>query len=458
MLTLGSMALFLILSLFPSLVFSSEAPTCASIEELKVKYFTQNQYNEFIEALNNFKNKDKLIQPCLNYYRALGRYQQLKYLEEKQSWDDYFANGNTYRDQIVENAKRVTDQVPSSDPLKLKSMLLLWQFHHDQQDAFKEQALADLMAELNVYAKESGDPELIKDTADKLLAHEEKSNARLAYKLYVNKLVASQMMDSQLKKTAALFYKDGNLELAESLYDIYIEKISKTLTTEGLIGELFEIASLFVYKPQGLYDMAYAEKIYSKIDGLGKKDVFNQESIYLRAFNLEKLKDYKKAEELYLQLTELYPGTKYYDEAIYKVAMINAYALENLAEARKYFGILTAKTVFSPHVIYSFYQLGLLAQWEGNLNSAKDYYNLLLKNSADNYPSITTQAKDRLKEIEENRQISYNLKTFLDLSLKNDNTLAEMGKAELRASNYLLEKSQKFTVSSLVDMPQSGCN
>lgn len=95
MLTLGSMALFLILSLFPSLVFSSEAPTCASIEELKVKYFTQNQYNEFIEALNNFKNKDKLIQPCLNYYRALGRYQQLKYLEEKQSWDDYFANGNT---------------------------------------------------------------------------------------------------------------------------------------------------------------------------------------------------------------------------------------------------------------------------------------------------------------------------------------------------------------------------
>ena len=461
---LRSMVLFLILILSPAFVFSGEAPTCVSIEEAKSKYFAKNQYNEFIDELTNSKNKDKLIQPCLDYYKALGRYEQLKYLEEKQLWDDYFANGNSYRDQIAQNSKKVIDQVNSRDPLKVKSMLLLWQFHRDQQDTFSEQALIDLMAELNVYAKETNDPELIKNTADKLLAYEEKANARIAYKLYVDKLVLSQT-EPQLKKAAAGFYKDGNLELAQSIYDIYIEKVSKSFAPEKFIGELFEIASLFVYKPQGLFDMAYAEKIYSRIEELGPKNVFNQETIYLRAFNLEKLKDYKKAGELYLQLTQNYPDTKYYDEAIYKIAMINAYACladkqasANLAQSKKYFGILAAKSVFSPQVIASFYQLGLLAQWEGDLPGAKVYYNLLLKNAGDNYASITAQAKERLKEIEENKQISYNLKTFLDLSLKKDNALLELGKADLKASNYLLEKNQQFTVSSLVSMPQSGCN
>ncbi|MFA6358377.1 MAG: tetratricopeptide repeat protein [Candidatus Omnitrophota bacterium] len=449
---------FLSLILFPSFVFSATPSTCANIEEIKSKYFAQNQYNEFIDELNNFKSQDNQILPCLDYYKALGRYQQLKYLEEKQSWDDYFANGNVYREQIVENTKKVLEQVSSSSSLKLKSRLLLWQFHHDQQDAFNDQALVDLMAELDAYAKEASDPVLIKDIADKLSAYEEKSKAKLAYKLYVDKLVAGQITEAQLKKIAADFYKDGNLELSMDIYDVYIEKISKTLAPEKFIQELFEIASLFVYKPQGFFDMGYAENIYSKIEALKQDNAFNQESIYLRAFNLEKFRDYKKAAELYAQLIKNYPGTKHYDEAVYKIAMINAYALADLVKAKEYFGILAVKATFSPHVISSIYQLGLLAQWGGDLKPAQDYYNQLLKKSADNYVSITADAKERLKEIEENKPLSHNLKTFLDLSSNSNNALIEVGKTELKVSNYILEKNQKFTISSLISMPQSGCN
>jgi len=407
------------------------------------------------EPVSNCAKNDQL---CLDYNKALESYQKLKYLEEKQIWDDYFANGNTYRDQITENAKKVIDQADNSNPLRLKSRLLIWQFHKDQQDAFTQQALDDLLADTDAFALQANDPKLIKDVADKLIAYEEKTKARQIYKLYVDQLVAGQPDDAALKSTAAGFYKEGNLELAQGVYDIYIEKISKTFAVDKLMRELFEIASLFVYKPLGLYDMAYAEKVYEKIEGLGEKDAFNQETIYLRAFNLEKYRGYKGAEKLYLELIQLYPDTKYYDEAVYKIGMINAYALANINEARKYFDILSAKTVFSPHVISSFYQLGLLAQWEGNLVKAKEQYELLLKNTADNYASLTAQAKDRLKEIEENKQLSYNLKTFLDLSLGNENALSEMGKADLKVSNYVLSKDQKFTISSFVNMPQSGCN
>ena len=109
----------------------------------------------------------------------------------------------------------------------------------------------------------------------------------------------------------------------------------------------------------------------------------------MRAFNLEKMKDYKKAGEFYLQLIQLYPDTRYSDEAAYKIAMINAYVSADIKEARNYFKKLTAKPVISPQRTSSFYQLGLLAQWEGDKVQAKDYYNALIKDSGDNQPVAT---------------------------------------------------------------------
>jgi len=431
---------------------------CENIEEQRSNYFKENRYNEFVDFLSNSKEESNFPVGCASYYKALSRYAQLKYLEEKQSWDDYFANGNTYRDQILENAKRAVTETDTSSCLRPKSRLLLWQFYHDQQNTFGQQGLEDLIADVSAYAKVVDDPGLIKDIADKLMAYDEKVGARTIYKLYVNKLVSGKMSDSQLKTVGATFYKEGNLELSEIVYDIYIDKITNNLTVDKLIPELFEVASLFVYKQKGLYDMSYAEKIYAKIAGLGQANSFNQEAIYLRAFNLEKLKDYKMAGELYLQLIQLYPDTRHFDEAVYKIAMIKAYVSADIQKAREYFTKLFAKTTFSPQVISSFYQLGLLAQWEGDLVKAKDYYDLLLKNAGNSYAATVALTKDRLKEIDENKQIGYNLKTFLDSTLRNNNTLIEMGRSELKVSSFILDKEQKVTVSAFVNLPESGCN
>jgi len=462
-----SFAVF-ILSIFSCVpVFAQKAPAeiagtkvscCENIEELKTNYFKDNRYNEFVDFLSNFKDKKSLPAGCISYYKALSRYAQLKYLEEKQLWDDYFANGNAYREQILENAKKAIAETDTGNCVRPKSRLLLWQFYHDQQGTFGGQGLDELTADVSAYAKAVNDPELIKDIADKLLAYDEKAGARAIYKLYVNKLAAGQISDAQLKAVGAGFYKEGNLELAETVYDIYIEKISKNLAVEKLTPELFEIASLFVYKQTGLYDMPYAEKVYTRIEGLGQKNSFDQETIYLRAFNLEKSKDYKKSGELYLQLIQLYPDSRHFDEAVYKIAMINAYVSADIQTAREYFNKLIVKTTFSPQVISSFYQLGLLAQWEGDLVKAKGYYDTLLKNSGDKYMQNVGQAKERLKEIAENKQLNYNLRTFLDATLKKENAPVKLGSSELKISGFILGKEQKVTVSAFANMPESGCN
>jgi tetratricopeptide (TPR) repeat protein len=454
-----------ILSVFISFpAFSQDAPTsaasasscCAELEELKADYFKDHRYIEFVDFLNKYKNK--ALPGCLNYYKALSYYNQLKYLEEKQLWDEYFAEGNTYRDQILENAKKAIAETDSSSCLRPKSRFLLWQFYRDQQATFGEQGLDELIADLSEYAKTANDPGLIKDIADQLLALDEKAGARTIYKLYVNKLASGQISDPQLKSVGAGFYKEGNLDLAETVYDIYIERISKSLAAEKLIPELFEVASLFVYKQTGLYDMPYAEKIYAKIDSLGQQNSFGQEAIYLRAFNLEKINDYEMAGELYSELVKLYPDTRHFDEVVYKIAMIDVYVSSDLQKARENFEKLIAKTTFSPQIISSFYQLGLLAQWEGDLVKAKGYYETLLKNAGDKYTQTVSLAKDRLKEIEEDKPINYNLKSFLDTTLKNKNALLELGRSELKISSFILDRQQKVTVSSLANMPQSGCN
>ena len=434
------------------------AGDCANIENEKIKYFQENKYSEFVDFLDNYKIKDQLNKSCINYYKALARYTQLSYLEEKQSWDEYFANGNNYREQIVDNVNKVIAQTNTSDELRSKSRLLIWQFHRAGQDAFDEQALIDLLTDAKAYAEVSVDAALLKQIADVLLSSGQKASARKLYKLYVAKLDQEKMTDLELKNIAAGFYKEKNLELAQTVYDIYIEKIQKSFQLDKFVAELFEIASLFVYKPTGLYDLAYAEKIYALIESLGPKDVFNQETIYLRAFNLEKMSVYIEAQKFYLQLTQTYPDTKYFQEATYKIAMINAYVLANLSEAQKYFEILAAKTVPGPHVISSLYQLGLLSQWQGDLVKASSYYDLLLKNVQDKYTAIVARSRERIKEIQENKPLSYNLKVFLDLSLKDESTLMEMNKAQLSSTNYILEKNQNNTVSSSVNMPQSGCN
>ena len=88
-----------------------------------------------------------------DYRAALSRYQQLKYLEETKNWDEYFAKGNDYRDEIVTKAEKVSSTAALDDPLRIYSRLLLYSFHKDQQDTFTEDALSPRGADLNWWKK-----------------------------------------------------------------------------------------------------------------------------------------------------------------------------------------------------------------------------------------------------------------------------------------------------------------
>ncbi|MBN2830764.1 MAG: hypothetical protein JXL82_00580, partial [Candidatus Omnitrophica bacterium] len=178
--------------------------------KLREVYFRDNKYSEFVDLLRSLCPGDNNIAPYLNYNKALSRYQQLRYLEESKNWDEYFAKGNDYRDEIVKESNKAVESLSSDSPEFLYSKLLLYRFHKDQQDTFADDALLDLKNSALEYVKTGKDMGLIKEIADVLISYDEKSSAKGLYKLYAQSLVNSDIKDEALKDIASGFYREGN--------------------------------------------------------------------------------------------------------------------------------------------------------------------------------------------------------------------------------------------------------
>jgi len=424
-------------------------------EELSNIYFEGNKYTEFIDFLKSLAEKKKKIEPFINYYVGLTRYRQLKYLEEKQIWDEYFSQGNTYRDEITAAMQKVVDTAQVSEPLRLYARLILWQFHKDQQDVFVDQALTDLMDSAFEYAKTAHDTKPIKIVADKLSSYGEKGKSKELYRIYADKTISSEIKDDELKEIAFGFYKEGNLDLAETFYDVYIGRLIKNLNPQKTVPLLIDIARQFSYKDRQPNDPLYAEKIFEKIEGLAGEKGFDQDLIYLRALNLEKAKEYVKAKDLYLKLID--SKAPYLDKITYKIGIIYTYILGDIKQGKDYFGKLAQKQ--SPIGRASLYQLGLLAQWQNDPDKAKECYNKLTENTGElaASPETISLANERLREIEDGEPLEYSLRTFLDAALKERNLSLQEKGISLNCHPYEAKKNEEVNIASTSYTSSSGC-
>ena len=335
--------------------------------------------------------------------------------------------------------------------------MILWQFHKDQDDVFKDTALLDLMNAALAYSQEAKDLGPIKDIADRFLSYGERAKSKELYKIYVNKLTASDIKDAGLKDIAANFYQEANIELSQIIYDVYIERAVKSLPKEKLMPALIAIAKLFAYKDAGLKDVFFAEKIFKQVEDLSLGEAFDEELIYLRAFNLEKARQFSQAKDYYIDLVQRYPQTSHLDEVYFKLGIIYTYVLRDIKSGRDYFGGLAQKEIINPWVISSLYQLGLLSQWQEDYAQAKEYYQKLTAQAQDNFKETGALTQERLKEIGQSKPIEYSLKAFLDASLKEECAMFDMSKVGLNAFAYKAKIGDAVNITSAVYTAPSGC-
>ena len=429
----------------------------ACLNKTKEEYFKENKYSQLVDLLKSLCPEGEAV-PLLSYNIALSRFEQLKYLEESKSWDEYFAKGNDYRDEIVKESAKATVSLPKYSPEFLSTQLLLYKFHKGQQDAFAEGALSDLMASADEYSESGNDLALLKEVADTLLSYDEKSKSKEVYKLYARALIKSDIKDEGLRELASQFYQEGNLELSQNIYNAYMGRINNSASKEDILRELKFIAEAFSYKDSGFYDLNYAENIFQKIEDLGGIDAFNEDLIYMRGFNLEKNKSFEKAKNIYSLLLKKYPKSRYAEELIFKSGIISTYVLRDSKEGLEYFKSLADKKETTPYSLGSLYQLGLIKQWEGDLSAAKNYYSKLIdKSKADKEADVVLASQKRLKEIENKGPIEHNLKSFMDAALKKEFSGLDMSKIDLKSDIYNPKPKDDISMNAHVYLAASGC-
>jgi TolA-binding protein len=442
-------------------ILSCDTPEAAysNFEDLTEIYFGGRQYNGYADLLKNLAQKKKELEPAADYYSALTRYYQLNYLEDSQSWDEYFGKGNDYRSSIkdfLDKAIESTSENPSV--YGLDARLLLWKFYKTQHDDAANKALDDLMGYLSRYANiSSASPQAIKEVGYELSSFDEKIKAKLAYETYAEKLASSGISQEELAKTALSLYKEGNLGLAESIYNIYIERVIKSLEPQKAAPELIEIGKLFLYGKQKPYDAFYAESILSKARDMAGKDIFDEQLAYQRALSLEKARQYGSAKAAYDELIARFPSSARASEASFKSGLIAIYGLGDVKQGKPVLEKLAAGASADAYTVAAIYQLGLLSQWENDPAKAKDYYTEVLNRSKGSFAELEALSQERLSELVSSKPMDYNLKMFMDAALKSGGSRSDFAGLGLSADPYVADKLEKVNVNSTTAPLESGC-
>ena len=467
-------------------VLANSKENVPALEELAGLYFAGGRYNQFADFLGKLA-KDSL-QDCsaaAGYYLALCRYHQLRHLEEAQDWQEYFDKGASYREELFRQTQDIALNCPNS-PFAIRAQIINWLEHKARNDGEREDSLNKVISLINGYVKQARleDIEVIKEAADALAREKETTFSRAAYNLYVNRMIAKEVSIDKLRHSAQEALTQGNLELSEAIYERYLQLIASFFSKDKFAAELIGLANKFAAgTPEGdgaasnsrshskSLDPQYAERIFSALEDYSGADYFSQELQYLRAYNLERMKEYSKCALEYEELVTRFPAGQravvgppiaqaagaYTDKAEFKLGLIYTYILGQKEKGLASWQKVIERNSSLNYVLESLYHQGLISQYEGKVDQAKAGYEKIVQligEKAD-FKGLEQRVSLRQKEMQELKEIEYNLKMFLDSSLK-EGTLNQ-SPLELLASPLKADIQEAVKFSSQQPVLQTGC-
>ena len=441
-------------------VLANPRENALAIKELSNLYFTAGQYNQFADFLGKL-TKDK-VQDCSSaagYYLALCRYHQLRHLEEAQDWQEYFDKGADYREELFRQTRDIALNCPNS-PFAIRAQTINWLEHKARNDGEREDSLNKVISLINGYVKQAqvDDIEVIKEAADILSREKETAFSKAAYNLYVNRMIAKEVSIDKLRHSAQEAYNQGNLELSEAIYERYLQLVAGFFSKDKFAAELTVLANEFAAGGSGKNsDPQYAEKIFSALEDSSGAEYFSQELQYLRAYNLERMKEYSECVKEYEELASRFSSGGYTDRALFKLGLVYTYILGQKEKGLASWQKVIERDSSLNYVLESLYHKSLISQYEGKSDQAKAGYEKIVQLIADktDFKGLGERVSLRQKEISEVKEIEYNLKMFLDSSLKEE--ALHQSPLELLVRPPKVEVQEEVKFSSQQPVLQTGC-
>ena len=431
----------------------------ASLSEF---YFKQKKFNEFYDFLDTQSRKASYRkQPVIFYYKALTRFAQMRHLEEGQLWEKYFENKDLYAEQLKIALERVDKLNKGNNALALRSKLLDWQLLKDDNQQ-SSVILDELFTIARNFPQESvQNLEVIRQIAEELFLNKESNYGKKLYNVYINGIANTDIGLEKLSKLAEEFFSKEQHGLSVSLYEILIERLLENSPEDNslIIAKMKDIASKFIHTGWSQApDAFFAESVYKKIQNLKGQEAFDLKTQFNRAYNLERLKEYTLCVKEYESLISRFPKYKQRDRVYFRLGVISAYLLKNVEEAKSYFIKVINDFPESLDYLNSYYHLGLLDHWNKDFKNAKDSYTIILEKAkeANLESEIIDLAQARLKEIQEGKDIEYNLRFFLTVALseREQNYPVKLELFAMPPKNFTEEQTE-FAVSSYTT--DTGC-
>ncbi|MEK7849288.1 MAG: tetratricopeptide repeat protein [Candidatus Omnitrophota bacterium] len=434
-------------------VYAQEQPgQKADLAKLSQEYFAKGDYEGFYQYLKGLKP----LSPAAYYYLALTRQREIDSWKKEKNWEGVYDKGPSYKKDISDNLKEAKGSVKDDTELLLNIKYLNWQNAREDDPDRSVGLFNDLVNTARDLALAPKPLLRVKAFADEISNLEDKNLARRLYEAYVAKLSGSGLSKEDLKAQAQQFLSEGNAYLAKSLFDVYLNSFSGDLELKA--RETVALADRFANgdTAEGL-DPVFAEEMYKKAYDSAGNAAFKSDSLYRRAFNLERMKEFNAAYDGYNDLLSNDPDYARKQNIYFRMGVIAAYAKKDTEKAAEYF--LKIKDAFPGDVlaVCSLYQLGLLSQFKKDFEKAKEYYNALIVSvkligldAQKNELVLLTQ--ERLKETEEGKEMKYGLKLFIEGIFK---TLPLSVDLTARPWQSAIGEPIKFVVAT--SSPQTGC-
>lgn len=395
---------------------SSAADENISLEGSFQAFSSRHDYNKFYEQLEQLLRQGGQDKGLIYFYMARAKQEQIAYWREIKDWENIYGKAAVYKKEILEDLLKAQDAAGDDDILFLRIKYLKWQALSGDESDLAVGAFNDLVntAKEKVTGPES--IEVLKSIADDFSSLQDKIFSRRLYDVYLEKQGLLKLPSERLKTLVDEFLAQGDAYLAKAASELYFSQ----LTDHSILaGELALLADKFAINDAGIgLDPSYAEAIYQRAYDLAGISIFSSASQYRRAFNLERLKEYERAFQEYKNLLDNFPDYDRKQEIYFRLGVLAAYAKKNIDLAQSYFLKLTQAYPNDPQSLSALYQLGLLNQWKQQVDEAGAFYaNLMALASSMKIDfkkdEIVVLASERLKEIEEKKDIKYPLKIFL---------------------------------------------
>lgn len=452
---------FAILPVFSFAKEESEASVSATIDLQKVSndYFSKNDYDGFYGHVKAFLKKNKKSASGY-YYLALTRLSQIAYWQKSKDWEGVYDKAGNYKKDISENLRLAQNYVKNDKALLSDIKFLKWQSVKLDASVDASELFQDFIASLKELEPEQKNLDKIKKAGDELSTLEDKSLTRRIYEVYVEKIIGSSLPKDEMKARGQEFLDAGNVYLAKALFENYLSQLKSDKDLQA--KETVAIADKFIHTgfKEGL-DPVYAESLYLQAAERSKA-AFDGSSLYRRAYNLERLKEFRSAYDQYKDLIARFSDAVPLNEINFRCGVLSAYALKDIETANAYFLKISEDAAKGSHTLSAFYQLGLLSQWKEEKDRAKGFYQALLSAAQAMGVDVTKNelvlmAQERLKEIEDTKDLKHGLKIFLDGVLKTDKEPNLSFVVDLTA--YPAKASLKDAVRLIVTTSnsQTGC-